>query len=620
MKNVDQIVNKTLETSDVYDVVLNNIIRLKEDQKELEQFIETQSSQKETLILCGITAKQLNKPSLVKYVLNKLYKDGEPTEHSLDQMWVEAVNELQQWFAENETTTEQSIIIKNHVKTSKIEASLIVACMDRHEHLIQTLPTWFDIPQIKEYIIVDFNSKIPLSELSLIKEWAKHQKIIIVRVEEENHFNLGKAYNLAADFASCDKLLKIDCDHLCVDSSWITRLDNAVYDSSECYFIRGDWRFGHSMSGLLFCDKKDFVYYREDLNGWGFDDLDLSRRIIETKPRMKEVIWPDASLFIKHLPHNDDERTKNYELANKSKSNISNRLICHQPLASVQRTPYKVFYKTSEFNVKFIPNKSIEHGVCVTLKDNRERWKKINSDIPFIQEFSAIDTRKTPELCLDYNLVVRPSTITYSMYFKGANGAVGCYLSHYLIWEQIVQQKLSHVLVVEDDVDTHSLNKFLNRMPVNIEAYEFIQLNKRFSYVKPEHRVIFHGTESYIVSLEGAKKLIRATQQPKFLEHVYHYDPPNVKLIAKQQKIKQPCKVYEPNSIIAPADKFISMCCDPKSDPEVQLKFLNYPCVDINADCAASDIDGGMGHIWKMSPSQVEAQINKYPLCLDHYL
>ena len=604
----------------ILENILENILKIKENNELLTQFIDTQCFNKETLILCGMAGKHLNKPELVKYALNKLQEESKQKNFTESQEWAKAEIELHKWLATIDGK-EPSIFIKNHLKTTRLEISLIVACMDRQEHLIQTLPTWFSVPQIKEFIVTDFNSKIPLSTNPIVKEWIKQQKIRILRVEDEKHFNLGKAYNLAADFASCDKLLKIDCDYMCIDPSWFDRLDNMVYDSAECYFIRGDWRFGRSMSGLLFCDKKDFVYYREDLNGWGFDDLDLCRRIVETKPRIKEVIWPDAGLYVKHLTHDDKERTSNYLLKDKLKTNANNRLICHQPVAPINRARYNVLYKNNEINTKFVPNKALQHGFCVTLKDKPERWDQIKLNVPpFIRKFEAIDTRKNPALCSNYNLTVRPSTITYSIYFKGGNGAVGCYLSHYLIWQQIVKENLSHALIIEDDADTTSLNEFLQNMPINIDSYEFIQLNKRFSYVKPEHRMMFHGTESYIVSYQGAKKLIKATQHPSYLEYVFHNDPPNVKLAAKRLKIKQPNRVYEPNSIIAPADKFITMCCDPKCDPEVKLSYLNYPCVEVNQEYAASDIDGGMGHIWKMSPDQVEKQINNTKSSFEYYL
>ena len=569
----------------------------------------------ERLIATACILKQTKRLQLVKFIVNRCKSISQSSQ--LNTEWENALTDLIFWI--NSQKEQENILVKNHIKTDTLEISLIVACMDREQHLIKCLNTWKDISYIKEIIVIDYSSKTPIIETPEIALLLQDKQIKIVRVDGERVFNLGKAYNLAVDFTNYDKIIKIDCDHLCLDSSWLDRLNNSLYDFHECYFIRGDWRFGKSLSGFLMCDKRDFTFYREDLSGWGFDDLDLARRMAENKPRMKEVIWSDCSIFITHLNHSDELRTQKYDKRDKSQTNYDNRLICHQPLHEINRFTYSVKWNPAYMSVTYNYSNKIDEMFCVTLQEKHERWKKISEKFPKVRKFEAIDTRENPRLCENYNLTVRPSTLSYQLYFTGAPGAVGCYLSHYLIWKQIIEEDIPYSLITEDDVDCKSVNLFLQNSLTNIDQYELIQLNKRFSYIKPEHRMMFHGTESYVLSKKGAEKLLKATHCPELLEYVFHNESSSIIEVKNKRRIKAIPRVYEPNSIIAPADKFISMCCDPKANDSIRLSFLNYPCVDINPEYAESDIDKGMGHIWKMNSQQIEHLIDSLNLSTIHY-
>ena len=56
----------------------------------------------------------------------------------------------------------------HHTLLQNKDISLVVCCMDREENLTKTLPSWLNIPYIKQIIIVDYSSKIPLSENNII--------------------------------------------------------------------------------------------------------------------------------------------------------------------------------------------------------------------------------------------------------------------------------------------------------------------------------------------------------------------------------------------------------------------------------------------------------------------
>uniref|UniRef100_A0A672H7F2 Procollagen galactosyltransferase 2-like n=1 Tax=Salarias fasciatus TaxID=181472 RepID=A0A672H7F2_SALFA len=112
-------------------------------------------------------------------------------------------------------------------------------------------------------------------------------------------------------------------------------------------------------------------------------------------------------------------------------------------------------------------------------------------------------------------------------------GEVGCFLSHHSIWKQVVQQELQQVLVLEDDVRFEP--RFHSRLVAvmeNIEAagldWDLIYVGrKRLQAKQPEVRVegvrnlvrpgYSYWTLGYILSLEGARKLMNANPLSKML-------------------------------------------------------------------------------------------------------
>ena len=73
--------------------------------------------------------------------------------------------------------------------------------MNRTKQLEQTLPTWTNIPEIKDFVIIDWSSKEPIIENPIIKnETYKNKNIKIIRVENEKFFYRCLAWNLASKY------------------------------------------------------------------------------------------------------------------------------------------------------------------------------------------------------------------------------------------------------------------------------------------------------------------------------------------------------------------------------------------------------------------------------------
>uniref|UniRef100_A0A4W5MBE3 Si:ch211-13f8.2 n=1 Tax=Hucho hucho TaxID=62062 RepID=A0A4W5MBE3_9TELE len=112
-------------------------------------------------------------------------------------------------------------------------------------------------------------------------------------------------------------------------------------------------------------------------------------------------------------------------------------------------------------------------------------------------------------------------------------GEIGCFLSHYNIWEQVVEQGLQRVLVLEDDVRFEP--RFRSRLVTIMENVDRVGLDwdliyvgrKRLQVKQPErwvegvsnlvHPDYSYWTLGYALSLQGAKRLLGARALGKML-------------------------------------------------------------------------------------------------------
>ncbi|XP_068995636.1 procollagen galactosyltransferase 2 [Embiotoca jacksoni] len=112
-------------------------------------------------------------------------------------------------------------------------------------------------------------------------------------------------------------------------------------------------------------------------------------------------------------------------------------------------------------------------------------------------------------------------------------GEIGCFLSHYNIWKQVVQQELLQVLVLEDDVRFEP--GFYSRLVTIMDDVQRVGLQweliyvgrKRLQVKEPEYwvkgvRNLVHPdysywTLGYVLSLSGAKKLLQTKPLSKML-------------------------------------------------------------------------------------------------------
>jgi glycosyl transferase family 25 len=107
-----------------------------------------------------------------------------------------------------------------------------------------------------------------------------------------------------------------------------------------------------------------------------------------------------------------------------------------------------------------------------------------------------------------------------------SKGAIGCYLSHYKIWEKVVNDNLNNVLILEDDIyydaDNKEFNEYINSIPNNYDIAMLSWFSLWFDPLKNHKKNIIvnnywnkydsvniFSTGCYLVSKKGAEKLIK---------------------------------------------------------------------------------------------------------------
>ncbi|XP_041370447.1 procollagen galactosyltransferase 1-A-like isoform X2 [Gigantopelta aegis] len=145
----------------------------------------------------------------------------------------------------------------------------------------------------------------------------------------------------------------------------------------------------------------------------------------------------------------------------------------------------------------------------------------------------AVDGQELNDTYLDsLNVDMLPG---YSDPYNGralTMGEIGCFLSHYFLWQEMISKNLKRVLFFEDDVRfepqfRHKLQKMLHEADTYIPQWELIYLGRK--RLRPSEEAMIQGTNtlcwphysywtlSYLLTLDGARKLIAQNPLVKML-------------------------------------------------------------------------------------------------------
>ncbi|TMP37787.1 glycosyltransferase family 25 protein [Pseudoalteromonas rubra] len=100
-------------------------------------------------------------------------------------------------------------------------------------------------------------------------------------------------------------------------------------------------------------------------------------------------------------------------------------------------------------------------------------------------------------------------------------GEIGCYISHYRVYEKVVNEQLPYALVLEDDLHIEdSLAPLLALIPA-LKNWDMIKLSDNRAnpfidtlklsdhFTLGNYKKVPNGAQGYLISQEGAKKLMR---------------------------------------------------------------------------------------------------------------
>jgi hypothetical protein len=222
-----------------------------------------------------------------------------------------------------------------------MNVSVICACKNRYNALRVSLSSWLAFDEIKEIIIVDWNSDDPINHLSKLDK-----RIKIVRVEGEKYFNQPQPLNLAASIATGDYILKLDCDYIInpyFEFFEHYKIDENSFlcgqDDYECKHEYWDenlqgyavnfhgmdvgelMRYSHTYSplfkyltGLCFVTRENYWKvggYNERMGKYyAFEDDQMTKRLTMMGLECKKL---NQNFNAIHIPHPDKKRYENFE-------------------------------------------------------------------------------------------------------------------------------------------------------------------------------------------------------------------------------------------------------------------------------------------------------------------
>jgi len=182
---------------------------------------------------------------------------------------------------------------------------LFTYVMNRNNNIYNNIAGWLK-QKIDQLIILDWNSNENM--IDYIKS-LNDDRILYVRVVNEEFFIRTFAQNLAASLCKYNKICKIDSDIVISEHFF----ENHELNEGEFYV--GEWRCGrnkneeylHGNTYLFLSDYFRINGYNEFIKDYGWDDSDFTIRLLSCG-LTKKIFDYD---YIYHTPHGEEMRTTN---------------------------------------------------------------------------------------------------------------------------------------------------------------------------------------------------------------------------------------------------------------------------------------------------------------------
>jgi glycosyltransferase involved in cell wall biosynthesis len=185
--------------------------------------------------------------------------------------------------------------------------SVVTTCKGRLHHLQQTLPLL--VAQAPaEIIVVDYGCPDNAGDWVALN----YPDVIVVKVSDDNSFCAARARNLGANASSSSWIFFVDAD-VKVSAKLFEWMSMSL-DSRFFYRAGSEGRLRKKDTwGTFICSKKAFEEvsgYDEVFRGWGGEDDDIYRRLINIK--VMESDYPGE--YVVPIAHDDSERLAFYDI------------------------------------------------------------------------------------------------------------------------------------------------------------------------------------------------------------------------------------------------------------------------------------------------------------------
>ena len=177
-------------------------------------------------------------------------------------------------------------------------------------------------------------------------------------------------------------------------------------------------------------------------------------------------------------------------------------------------------YQYDKFDNLQVPTewKDVLSGPCyvINLERNPERWETAQHKIHAagfqnFKRFQAVDAKDPQQLKEAWELFGNPPFAKWDQEFIDYPGKQGCFLSHFKIWKEMIENKIPWAVILEDDVLFHPQWKelapgYFENTPKNFDVLYF---GSQFEFNSQFHvdRGPVFCTHAMLVTYNGAKKL-----------------------------------------------------------------------------------------------------------------
>lgn len=150
----------------------------------------------------------------------------------------------------------------------------------------------------------------------------------------------------------------------------------------------------------------------------------------------------------------------------------------------------------------------------INLEKKTERWLTVvnrikDAGFTSIHRFDAIGSNRLQQ---GWAILNNPSFAhNKDVFFQHVLGKQGCFLSHMLLWKEIIEKQIPFMTIFEDDILFHELWNTIAPMYFDMTPKDFdiLYLGSQFEKASKYHidRVPVYCLHAYVISLKGATKL-----------------------------------------------------------------------------------------------------------------